>query len=199
MKHRAIVVCAAAVGAVAIMFPASAAPRAGSPRHATHCITSSTTASRYNTTPKGHGPWQVPLDPCNSEGQGNASTPYYNCAYWAAEKRPDLWANAVLKYGYDVAPGGAWNIEVDARRAGYRISHRPRVGDIAAWPDNATIGHTRRGRTFTASPGGHVAYVQRVRASRITISTMGVSNHGGKTETITFNRHKTYFIHHKHT
>lgn len=36
------------------------------------------------------------LDPCNTEGAGATSTPYSDCAYWAAEKRPDVW----------VKPGG---------------------------------------------------------------------------------------------
>jgi surface antigen len=198
-----------AVGTTAAMIITAVVAISGSPAlgasHVTarsqrqaSCASTSTTgakASKYDTTPKGRGPWHVPLDPCNTEGYGAASTPYYNCAYWAAEKRPDIWVNAVWKYGYSVAPGGAWNIELDAKKAHYVINHHPKVGDVAAWPDDATMGHTSSGMTYYASPGGHVAYVQKVHKSSITISTMGVNNSGGLTESFVFNKHKTFFIH----
>jgi surface antigen len=185
---------ATVIGIVGSAPQALASSHAAARPHARSCSSSSTAPSKYNTA-KSSGSWQVPLDPCNPEGAGSASTPYYDCAYWAAEKRPDIWANAVDKYGYAVAPGGAWNVEIDARRAHYSISHKPTVGDIAAWPDNAKMGHTSSGWSYTASPGGHVAYVQKVHGSKITISTMGVANHSGRTETFIFNKKKAYFIH----
>jgi surface antigen len=123
-----------------------------------------------------------------------------NCAYWAEEKRPDIWRNAVLQPdgGYTHGAGGAWNIKIDAARYHYRISHLPKVGDIAAWPPNAKMGTHKSGtRTIThyASPGGHVAYVERVRGRQITISTTGLDTAGGYTFSLKFNRTRTFFIH----
>jgi surface antigen len=167
------------------------------------CSSTSLTGTKpsvFNTAPAHIGTWHVPIDPCNTEGTGSGRTPYYNCAYWGAEKRPDIWVHAVWTYGYTVAPYGAWNVEIDARRAGFVINHRPRVGDLAAWPPNARMGTWTRGsryRTFQASPGGHVGYVQKVRGTTITISTMGVASTHGVTERFTFNKRKTYFIHHR--
>lgn len=156
-----------------------------------------TTKSRFNTTPAGHGPWQVPRDPCNTEELLH----FDNCAYWADEKRPDIWRYAVLqpKGGYSHgAGGGAWNIKIDAKKYGFNINHKPKRGDIAAWPPNAAMGTEQSGgRTIThfASPGGHVAYVEKVRGKKITISTTGLSTLGGYTFTIKYNRHRTFFIH----
>jgi surface antigen len=150
----------------------------------------------YNSTPAGPGPWTVPEDPCNTEGSGGNSVNFYsNCAYWAAEKRPDVWVNAVWKYGYVVAPGGAWNIEVDAAQAGYPIDHTPQAGDLAVWGDNASMGSG-----WTASPGGHVAYVASVNGDgTITISQMGVNPYlGGYTMNLAYNPQETYFIHQLH-
>jgi surface antigen len=167
-----------------------AARDCGNPSHA------STDPSRFNRTPKGADPWQVPLDECNTEGAGASTTPYYNCAYWAAEKRPDVWVNAVLLYGYSSKRPGAWRIPVDAQKAGYRVDHHPVVGDIAAWGRNDQMGTTSGGTTYTASPGGHVAYVEHVRPhGRITISSMGQGATGGYTTTIKFNKKHTRFIH----
>jgi surface antigen len=187
------------LGLAAAVIPSTAAI-ASSPHHAAakSCTTAATKRSRFNTTPKGAGPWHVPLDPCNSEGSGLRSTPYSNCAYWAAEKRPDVWRRAVLKYGYPKAPGGAWNVELDAKRAHFPINHRPKVGDLGAWPPGATMGTTKTGVTRFASPGGHVAYVEKVRKHRsITLSSMGIgsSPSGGYTFTIRFNKAESFFIH----
>lgn len=155
----------------------------------------STVPSIYNHTPHAPNPWSVPIDPCNSEATAGAKhPPYYNCAYWAAEKRPDLWRNAVLPYGY-THTGGAWDVELDARRAGYHISHTPRAGDVAAWRPNARMGTEAGGRTDYASPGGHVVYVEKVLSRRhIRISEMGVTAAGGYTIKLHYSRH-TYFIH----
>jgi surface antigen len=136
------------------------------------------------------------VDPCNTEARpGNGY--YENCAYWAAEKRPDIWVNAVWKYGYPEAPGGAWNIELDAAKAGYPIDHNPQIGDVVAWPPNAEMGTGSEGGAYTASSGGHVAYVENVNADgTITISEMGVSGStGGYTDTFTYNQEDSYFIH----
>lgn len=175
---------------------ANAQPRAAVA--AAHCDGSvpSTKHSVYDTTPTGAGPWQVPRDRCNPEGFDH----YMNCAYWAAEKRPDIWKNAVSKPGggYTHGLGGAWNVELDAKKYGYRINHTPRVGDIAAWPPNAAMGtQTSHGTTLTryASDGGHVAYVEKVVNDHITVSSMGLHSAGGYTFTLKYNRHKTYFIH----
>jgi surface antigen len=202
---------ATASAAAAAVAPASIAPahtaRSSEGRAAKTCTSPSSTGtkkSKYNTTPKGGGPWQVPLDPCNTEAAGSGGkVPYFNCAYWAAEKRPDVWVNAVWKDGYPQAPHGAWNIEIDARKAGYSINHKPKAGDLVAWPDNATMGKSKADITYFASAGGHVAYVERVhRHGAITISTMGqaqpgaTSFTGGITITIKFDKAKSFFIHH---
>jgi surface antigen len=196
-------VAASLVGALV----APAAPAGANPRHSSvgavkQCASPSSTGakpSKYNRTPKGHGPWHVPRDPCNTEGLGSSgATPYYNCAYWAAEKRPDVWVDAVWKYGYSQQNPGAWRVRIDARRAGFPINHHPRAGDVAAWPRSATMGVSRTGVTYVASPGGHVAYVEKVlKHGRIKLSSMGQASNGGITTTIKFRRAKTFFIHHK--
>ena len=156
--------------------------------------------SRYNRTPPGGGPWKVPIDPCNTEGTGaRRSNIYGNCAYWAAEKRPDVWVYAVWRYGYQVAPGGAWNIELDAQRAAYPIDHSPRSGDLAVWPPNARMGVEEPGGRLTASPGGHVAYVERVKpGGTIVISEMGsgraAAGAGGMTLPLVYDTRSTYFL-----
>jgi surface antigen len=182
-------------------------PAASANSHVQRCSSPSTTGtapSRYNTTPPGSGPWQVPVDPCNTEA-GHHGDFYENCAYWAAEKRPDIWVNAVWKYGY-ARPGGGWDVELDAKKAGYPINHSPQPGDIVAWPPNAVMGSTRKGTTasrrvvswFRASPGGHVAYVESVNGYDITISEMGSPPFvGGDTETFEYNpRWRTSRPHH---
>jgi surface antigen len=136
------------------------------------------------------------VDPCNSEARpGNGF--YENCAYWAAEKRPDIWVNAVWKYGYPQPPGGAWNIELDAQQAGYPIDHTPQAGDVVAWPPNATMGTlVGSGPTF-ASAGGHVAYVESVNGEgTITISEMGLNDEGGYTTILGYDPQESWFIHH---
>ncbi|HVS69076.1 MAG TPA: CHAP domain-containing protein [Mycobacteriales bacterium] len=184
-------------GVVATATPAAAAPH----RSAARCTTSSSpAATKYNTTPSG-AVWQVAFDRCNYEGRamGDTSTPYGDNAYWAAEKRPDLFYKAVNKYGYKVAPYGAWNIAIDAKKAGYSISSTPQVGDIAAWKPNATMGQSPDGYTwYTASSGGHVSYVEAVNGDTITVSETG---HGADDGGYTFDLHfskGTYFIHKSH-
>jgi surface antigen len=161
--------------------------------------------SAFNTTPTGEL-WQVPIDPCNNEGKSQSNY-YDNCAYWAAEKRPDIWVEAVWKYGYPEAPGGAWNIELDAAKAGFRfpIDHVPAAGDIAAWPDNASMGSTVPitgiGGAFGgayASEGGHVAYVEAIEPEGvIVISQMGAVAEHGETIGLRYNAEETFFIHRK--
>lgn len=131
---------------------------------------------------------------------GETSTPYGDNAYWAAEKRPDVFYGAVNRYGYRVAPYGVWNVEVDARKAGYSITHAPRVGDIAAWKPNATMGQSPDGSTwYTASSGGHVAYVEAVNGTTITVSETGHgSDDGGYTFDLLLSR-GSYFIHKSHS
>jgi len=157
--------------------------------------TPSARQSQLNTTPKGRGPWHVPHDPCNTEPIQH----WNNCAYWADEKRPDIWRYAVLQPGGGYGPrGGAWHIKLDAAKFGFKISHRPKVGDIAAWPPNAVMGTRRFGIetiTHMASPGGHVAYVERVRGKQITISSTGLDTKGGYTFSFKYNRRQSYFIH----
>ncbi len=171
------------------------------PTTARRCASTSstgTTPSAYDTTPPGSGPWHVPVDPCNTEA-GQHGDFYRNCAYWAAEKRPDVWVNAVWKYGYP-RPGGAWDIELDAKRAGYPINHSPQPGDIAAWPPDAVMGTERTATSttwFRASAGGHVAYVESVNGYDITISEMGSPPFaGGDTVTFEYNPRQSWFIHH---
>ena len=174
--------------------------KGGSDSHATpQCSSPSstgTTPSQYNTTPPGPGPWQVPVDPCNTEKDGGGGANFFNnCAYWAAEKRPDIWVNAVWPFGYSQAPGGAWNIELDAAQAGFSIDHTPRPGDVTDWPPNATMGTSGR-TSWYASADGHVAYVEAVNDDgTITISQMGVNSLGGYTTRLNYDRMETFFIH----
>jgi len=168
-------------------------------RHCSSPSSTGTAPSQYDTTPRGPGPWHVPRDPCNTEANGRRDM-YGNCAYWAAEKRPDIWVNAVWIYGYP-KPYGGWDVELDARKAGYPINHVPHVGDIAAWPPNALIGIGYRGgkspTVYQASPGGHVAYVERVNGNSITISEMGTAGvDGGVTLTFEYEPKQSWFIHH---
>ena len=172
------------------------------PASASSCTSPSSTGSEpspYNTTPPGPGPWQVPVDPCNTEVSGGDTASFYgNCGYWAAEKRPDVWVNAVWIYGYSQPPGGGWNIELDAQKAGYPIDHNPQVGDLVVWPPNAAMGTGSEGETDTASYGGHVAYVESVNGDgTIVISEMGWASDptGGYTKTLTYNPQESYFIH----
>ncbi|HVV74897.1 MAG TPA: CHAP domain-containing protein [Mycobacteriales bacterium] len=185
-----------AIALVGLAAPASASPARKSGQA---CATGPTPpATRYNRTPSGPGPWHVPLDPCNYEARANGdrSTPYDDCAYWPAEKRPDLFYGAVNSYGYKVAPYGAWNIEIDAKRAGYSVNHRPHVGDIAAWKPNAMMGQSDNGfGWYQASSGGHVSYVEAVNGDTITISDMGSGqSDGGYTFDLIYT-HDTVFIH----
>ncbi|HVT65138.1 MAG TPA: CHAP domain-containing protein [Mycobacteriales bacterium] len=163
------------------------------------CSASAAPASnKFNRTPDGES-WTVAFDRCNYEGKamGSTSTPYDDNAYWAAEKRPDLFWGAVNTYGYKVAPYGAWNIEIDAKKAGYSITNTPQVGDIAAWKPNAMMGQTPDGYNwYQASSGGHVSYVEAVNADgTITVSETG---HGtddyGHTFDLRYTK-ATFFIH----
>jgi surface antigen len=185
-----------AVAGVSLAGPAAAS---GGKRSAKACSTSATpTATKYNRTPAGSGPWRVPLDPCNYEARANGFTSvhYDDCVYWAAEKRPDVFYGAVNKYGYKVAPYGAWNVAIDAKKAGYSVTRAPKVGDIAAWKPNALMGRTADS-WYNASSGGHVAYVEAVSGSLIRISDMGsVGADGGYTFDLAYSP-ATHFIHKK--
>lgn len=154
--------------------------------------------TKFNRTPAGES-WKVPFDRCNYEGKamGMSSVDYADNAYWAAEKRPDIFWGAVNTYGYKVAPYGAWNIAIDAKKAGYSITNTPQVGDIAAWKPNAMMGQTPDGYNwYQASSGGHVSYVEAVNADgTITVSETG---HGADDAGYTFDLRytkATYFIH----
>jgi surface antigen len=185
---------------IALAAPATAAPNHASSRA---CTTSASPhVTRYNRTPGGAGPWHVPFDRCNYEGRamGDHSVPYSDCAYWAAEKRPDVFYGPVNKYGYKQYPYGAWNVAVDAYKGGYRVNHRPQVGDIAAWKSNATMGRASNGMSwYRAARGGHVSYVEAVHGSFITLSDMGHNpNNGGYTFELEYSHTRTYFIHKTH-
>ena len=159
--------------------------------------TSTPGVNAFDTTPAGDGPWMVPLDPCNSEGVGDDSDDRYDDGdYWAAEKRPDIWTNAVLRYGYPEDPYGPWNVEEDAARAGYPIDSTPQVGDVAAWNDNAVMGIDSTGSEQDAGSGGQVAYVEAVDPDgTIVVSEMGAgAMDGGYTYTLTCDP-ATVFIH----
>jgi surface antigen len=163
------------------------------------CTTSATPKpNKFNRTPAGNGPWQVPLDPCNYEARalGWGEINYDDCVYWVAEKRPDVFYGPVNKYGYKVAPYGSWNVALDAKKGGYPVDHYPRVGDIAAWKGNAMMGQTDEGYNwFQASPGGHTSYVEAVNGDIITISETGHGEDwGGYTFDLKYTP-QTYFIH----
>jgi surface antigen len=199
LRRRFALVALPLAGATTLALPPAVATGHSSVLTAAHRCASgpvvSTVPSVLNRTPHAPNPWTVPIDPCNSEAMPGAKhPPYSNCAYWAAEKRPDLWRHAVLRYGYTHV-GGGWDIEIDARRAGYHIGHRPKAGDIAAWRPNARMGGEGHGIVAYASPGGHVAYVEKVLSHhRIKISEMGITSSGGYTKRLRYSKH-TYFIH----
>jgi surface antigen len=126
---------------------------------------------------------------------GDRSVPYGDCNYWAAEKRPDVFYGPVNRYGYRQAPYGSWNVAVDARRGGYKVDHRPKPGDIAAWRSHAIMGQGDDGRWYNAARGGHVSYVEAVNGPIIRLSDMGhVPNDGGYTFDLRYSG-ATYFIH----
>jgi surface antigen len=58
------------------------------------------------------------------------------------------------------------------------------------------MGTGRGGVTFTASAGGHVAYVEKVLSKKkFVMSSMGTGADGGETTTLTFDKKHTFFIH----
>jgi surface antigen len=129
---------------------------------------------------------------------------YTNCAYWAAEKRPDVWVNAVWKYG-DPPGDGAWAIKLDAEKAGYSLNHSPEAGDLAVWKGGETtgkyVGGFGEGSTGIAGgpngEGGHVVYVGAVdRPGAVTTSEMGVGGiEGCVTGELEYDAESTWFIH----
>ncbi|MGH2864576.1 MAG: CHAP domain-containing protein [Solirubrobacteraceae bacterium] len=94
-----------------------------------------------------------PKDPNNVET-------YLNCAYYAAERRPDIETYAVQVYGYPDAQDGAWDWEPDAVKAGYPVSHTPAVGDIFVSPPGAE--YVWVNGSTAVNPDGHVGYVEQV-------------------------------------
>jgi surface antigen len=192
-----IVAAATVAACIGLASPANAGPVRSA---AKACSTSATPpVSKYDRTPAGSGPWQVPFDSCNYEGRamGDSSTPYGDCTYWAAEKRPDVFYGPVNKYGYKQAPYGAWNVAVDAQKGGYRVDHTPQVGEIAAWKSNAIMGQSPDdGTWYQAANGGHLSYVEAVNGPVITLSEMGHpgNSSGGFTFRLTYDK-STYFIH----
>jgi surface antigen len=124
-----------------------------------------------STSPFCVWPTEPPYDPSNPEGQApwSAANYFENCAYWAAEKRPDIDQAAIGRYGYPLAPHGAWNWAPDAEHAGYSVTHTPAVGDIAVWPPEYE----------GASAGGHVSYVEAVEPEgAVVVSEMGFNGAG---------------------
>lgn len=133
---------------------------------------------RYNTTPKCPVSSQTPVctwsaEPPYDRGNPEGRPPYYtpsdyftNCAYWAAEKRPDIELSAIQKYGYRAGEGAAsWY--PDAVKAGYPVDHAPQVGDIAVW---------------VPPYGHHVAYVEQVLDDgSIVVSEMDLLTANGPT------------------
>lgn len=92
----------------------------------------------------GRSTWGFPV---NSTGN--------NCVNYAAYR---LARNGVAKPRLNLGNGGDWGNR--ARSMGYRVDSRPAVGAIAWW---------RYGSHFAPS-NGHVAYVEEVVGSKITIS-----------------------------
>ena len=90
------------------------------------------------------------------------------------------------------------SLKFDAAEAGFRIDHTPQAGDLVVLPDSAMMGTDASGNSWTASAGGHVAFVEAVdSASTITISEMGVDTDpvGGFTMVQTFNPTTSSFVH----
>ncbi len=76
-----------------------------------------------------------------------------NCTAWAHSKRRDL----------PMTLGNALTWASRARRAGFSVDSRPRVGDIMVLQPGVQGAHRRY---------GHVAYVIGVSGSRVTVSEM---------------------------
>lgn len=124
-------------------------------------------------------------DPDNPENPalvpGSTALYYENCAYWVAEKRPDIEIYAASVYGFGDLPSGGWDYLPDATKAGYPISNVPAVGDVAVWMPNQAIALADGATTFTGSSGGHVSYVESVGSDgTVTLSETG-SNGAGDT------------------
>ena len=165
-QWRAVVVVGVAVwllgGGSSIAYPSAVSPY------------SLPQKDRYNRTPdcpvSAQTPYCVwnqepPYDPGNPESYGPDDY-WENCAYWTAEKRPDIEQLAVQRYGYPPSPGGAADWKPDAVKAGYPVNHRPRVGDVAVW---------------VPPLGRHVAYVEKVKPSgAIIVSEMDFGTTAGK-------------------
>ena len=116
-------------------------------------------ASPYNSPaecqPTLNSPWCYwavlpPRDPNNIET-------YFNCAYYAAERRPDL-ADEVWSIGYN--DQGAWAWEPDAAQADYPVSQTPSVGDIFVTAPATT--YVWVNGLQSVDPYGHVGYVEQV-------------------------------------
>ncbi|WP_249011997.1 CHAP domain-containing protein [Conexibacter sp. DBS9H8] len=99
--------------------------------------------------------WNVPVDAANLF----TATDYGQCPYWAVEKYPALFLDALasdpLASDWD---GGTW--AEHAKLEGLPISRTPASGDLAVW-----------GGTSSDS-AGHVAYVEAVTGSGIIVSQM---------------------------
>jgi surface antigen len=171
--RRDLSLLAAVLTAAALL---AAPPASAFPRNATPYALPA--PNRYNTTPRCPVSPQAPVctwstEPPYDRGNPEGSAPYYtptdyftNCAYWAAEKRPDIWLSAIRKYGYPAGEGAAaWY--GDAVKAHYPVDHTPKVGDIAVW---------------VPPYGHHVAYVEQVLADgSIVVSEMDLVTQSGRT------------------
>ena len=202
IRQTASVIAGTALAAgLSLGLAASASASTASKTAASYgCTASATpTPTKFNRTPSGDT-WRVPFDRCNYEGKakGMSSVDYSDNAYWAAEKRPDLFWGAVNTYGYKQAPYGAWNIELDAHKAGYSITSTPQVGDLAAWKPNAMMGQSEDTYSwYQASSGGHVSYVEAVNGDgSIVVSETGhgTGDNAGYTFALRYTK-ATYFIH----
>jgi surface antigen len=101
-----------------------------------------------------------------------------NCTAWAHAKRPDL----------PLTLGNALTWGVRARRLGFPVDGKPRVGDIIVLQPGVQGAHRRY---------GHVAYVIGVSGSRVTVTEMnGGRGCGVKRDTFRTGR-GVAFIHRK--
>jgi hypothetical protein len=115
-----------------------------------------------------------PADPYSPEA-------YVNSAYWPAEQRPDIERYAMNRYGYDYENCARYTVHycfyVDAKKVGYPISHEPKAGDLAVFPEACAARgpSTAVSSNCVADSGSYwyVMYVQRVLAGGAYIGSGG--------------------------
>lgn len=81
------------------------------------------------------------------------------CTDWANLERPDIWYNQSANDPLATNWSG-WTWAEHAQAEGLAVDTNPQVGDIAVWPQIPNM------------PDGHVAYVESISQSTLTVSEM---------------------------